>query len=155
MNRVAPIAAILLSLIAPRPVAGRLHYAWSYQELFDKSDFVVIAKVSDATHDTAERSNLPDVKPPDSLPVIGVATQFQTRLVLKGTKVERFILHHCRLVESEIAIINGPSFMSFDPKKTSQVYLLFLIRDPDGRFAPVAGQTDLDISVVELKGTAD
>jgi hypothetical protein len=155
MNRIAPITAILLSLLMPRPVGGRLAQPWSYQELFDKSDFVVIAKVSDATRDTAERSNLPDVQAPDSLPVIGVVTEFQTRLVLKGTKLERFILHHCRLSESEVAIINGPSFMSFDPKKSPRAYLLFLVREPDGRFAPVAGQTDLDISVLELRGIAD
>ena len=155
MNRVAAIAAILLSIFAPRPVGGRLLQAWSYQELFDKSDVVVIAKVSDATRDTAERSNLPDVQPPDSLPVIGVVTEFQTRLVLKGAKLQRFILHHCRLPESNIAIINGPTFMSFDPKKNRRAYLLFLIREPDGRFAPVAGQTDLDISVQELEGTAE
>jgi hypothetical protein len=155
MNRVGPIAAIVLSLFAPCPAGGRLLQLWSYQELFDKSDFVAIAKVSGATRDTAKRSNLPGIRPPDSLPVIGVVTEFQTRLVLKGSKLQRLILHHCRLPESNIAIVNGPSFISFDPKKNSRTYLLFLIREPDGRFAPVAGQMDLDISVQELIGAAE
>jgi hypothetical protein len=40
--------------------------------------------------------------------------------------------------------MNGPSLVSFDPSDMKQrsSYLLFLIREPDGRFAPTGGQTD-------------
>jgi hypothetical protein len=153
MKRVAVIAAIVLSQFVPGPVRARLMQIWPYQELFDKSDFVAIAKVSDATRDTTERSNLRDIQPPE--PVIGVVTEFRTLLVLKGPKPQRLILHHCRLSEWNIALVNGPTLISFDPKKNHRPYLLFLIREPDGCFAPVAGQTDLNLSVQELEGIAE
>jgi hypothetical protein len=40
--------------------------------------------------------------------------------------------------------MNGPGFVFFDPsdQKYSGDYLMFLIREPDGRYAPTGGQTD-------------
>ena len=38
------IAAIVLSTSVIHPISACLIYDWSYQGLFDKSDFVVIAK---------------------------------------------------------------------------------------------------------------
>jgi hypothetical protein len=75
--------------------------SWSYQELFTKSDFVIIAKPRAGSRDTTERSTLRDI----AVPVIGVATEFQTLLVLKGRTRERFTLHHYRLREPDVAWI--------------------------------------------------
>jgi hypothetical protein len=151
MNRAPLVVAILVGLAFHRSVSARLMQSWSYQELFTKSDVVVIAKPRAATRDTTERSTLRDI----AVPVIGVATEFQTLLVLKGRTRERFSLHHYRLREPDLAFVNGPSLISFDPKKDHRRYLLFLVRESDGRFAPVAGQTDLDVSVQEVRGIAE
>jgi len=142
---VAIIAAIVLSISVIHSISARLVYDWSYQELFDKSDFVVIAKPLTQTRDANERSTLQDIQQD----VVGVISEFQTLAVFKGNKRDRFILHHYRLPKSNIAIVNGPSLINFKPLQSHQTYLLFLLRERDGRFAPIAGQTDLDLSVQE------
>jgi hypothetical protein len=135
------------------PLSARLMQEWTYQDLFAKSDLVVIAKPTAATRDTTERSTLRDIQPPES--VVGVVTEFQILLVLKGSTKDRFILHHYRL-ESSTLMVNGPQLIAFDPAKNHQPYLLFLVREPDGRFAPVAGQTDPRFfSVQELSGIVE
>jgi hypothetical protein len=95
-NRVTTLA-VALSVAFGDFVSARLMYDWTYEELFLKSEFVVIAEPISATHDTDERTNLEGIAPP--LPVIGVATDFKTLLVLKGQKQDRFVLHHYRLGE--------------------------------------------------------
>ena len=138
MKKLATILAVALSLALGDFVSARLMYDWTYEELFSKSDFVVIAEPISATHDTDERTNLPELAP--STPAIGVVTDFQTLLVLKGQKQDRFVVHHYRLPDSDVAIINGPVLVKFNPGHHE--YLLFLARERDGRFAPVGGQTD-------------
>ena len=138
MKKLATILTVALSLALVDFVSARLMYDWTYEELFSKSDFVVIAEPISATHDTDERTNLPELAP--STPAIGVVTDFQTLLVLKGQKQDRFVLHHYRLPDSDVAIINGPVLVKFNPGHHE--YLLFLVRERDGRFAPVGGQPD-------------
>lgn len=145
------IIAILLSSSVAQCVFGRLMYAWSYQELFDKSDFVVIANPVSRTRDTVERTMLRDIQEN----VIGVETQFEAQVVLKGRKRARFIFHHYRSIPSKVAVINGPSFIRFDPKHAARAYVLFLKLEPDGRFAPTGGQTDLDTSVQEMRSPGE
>src|SRR5207244_74439 len=111
-------------------VSARLLQDWTYQELFAKSDLVVIAKVLTATHDTNEQSTLLDIAP--SEPVIGVTTEFEPLVVLKGQKQDRFVLHHYRRKSSE-PVVNGPTLVTFNPDD-HRTYLLFLVREPDGRF---------------------
>jgi hypothetical protein len=85
---------------------------------------------------------------------MGVETQFQTAWVLKGAKRNRFTLHHYReptrkLKEGEVIIGRIP-LVKFDSKKHVD-YLLFLVREPDDRFAPTAGQTFVDgVSIWQL-----
>jgi hypothetical protein len=152
MKRAATITAILLITSALHPVWARLIDERTFEELFVKAGFVVIAKPISVTHDTPERGVLLG-----NVPVIGVITEFQTLLVLKGAKQERFMLHHYRNapLPSGVAIVNGPTLISFDPKDDHRPYLLFLVREPDGRFAPVASQTDLDVSVRQVGGIAE
>jgi hypothetical protein len=116
----------------------------TYQEMFDKSDLVVIATVQ-RTKDTAEKSKLLD-----TVDVIGVETEFNTELILKGSKdVRVFVLHHYREPD-EGSTANGPSLLFIGPEKHPP-FLLFLTKEKDGRYAPVAGQTDPAlISVIKL-----
>ena len=122
---------------------------WTFQEMFAKSDLVVFATPI-ATVETGERTALKDIAPP--VEVFGLSTEFQVRLVLKGNKGKsKFVLHHYKLQHEE-PMISGPGLVSFDPKLWGPPFLLFLVKERDGRYAPVTGQTDpaLD-SVIQLK----
>ena len=69
---------------------------------------------------------------------------FKVHAVLKGEKrSQQIVLHHYREASTELAM-NGPFLVSFDPSDMNQrsSYLLFLIREPDGRYSPTGGQTD-------------
>ncbi|WP_321478186.1 hypothetical protein [uncultured Paludibaculum sp.] len=135
---------------------GRAVRRISYQELLDRSDFVAIATASGRTADTAEEFFLPNISSTDGrggtarVKCIGVETPFAAVAVLKGdSKVRDFVLHHCRSPQSENSV-NGPILVFFDPSdaKRSGSYLLFLVREPDGRYAPTGGQTDPGLGVV-------
>jgi hypothetical protein len=126
---------------------------WSYADLFAKSEFVVIATPLTESRDTSERMTLQDISPP--VRVIGVTTDFRILYVLKGSKRHRFKLHHYREPppKPNVIVMGGPNLASFDPAKGHKRYLLFLVREADGRFAPVSGQRDpANVSVQELSG---
>jgi hypothetical protein len=109
----------------------------SYEELMEKSDLVVIASPT-AVNDTKEERNLPDIS---AVRVTGVETKFAVSVVFKGDKaLKEFTLHHYRQTK-EGAVPNGPLLAKFDPAH-SRSFLLFLVREADGRYAPVLGQTD-------------
>ena len=158
-TRAAVIAAFLLSMLV-RSASAYLITPWSYEDLFAKADFVVIATALTPPRDTDERMTLQNITPP--VPVIGVTTEFQTLYVLKGSKSRRFKLHHYREPKRKLkpnqVIMGGPNLVTFDPPRkengywvSAKRYLLFLVREADGRFAPVSGQQDPQlISVQEL-----
>ncbi len=125
---------------------------WSYQALYTQADLVVIAAPI-STQDTPERADLPGIAPP--LQVIGQSTSFDVSLVLKGdANLKKLTLHHYRLLDPAKLAANGPALASFDPKQQTR-YLLFLRREPDGRYAPVSGQTDPALlSILKLSGMA-
>ena len=123
--------------------------------MFDKADLVVIAKVV-STKDNGERTTLPDYDP--SLVVIGVVTEFESRIVIKGAKnLTKFQLHHYRYQseEDEFAVTNTPELVRIKPGEHPS-FLLFLVKEGDGKYAPVTGQTDpAAFSVLDLRGAAD
>ncbi|MGO9208984.1 MAG: hypothetical protein ACLPXM_15710 [Terriglobales bacterium] len=127
---------------------ARLISVLSYQQLFDRSDLVVIGVPVSKTADTKERSALPNIvrQDPDGtkhpITAIGVETSFRVCLVLKGDKdMRKLVLHHYR-EESQAGAISGPALVSFDPQDQGYSYLMFLAREKDGRYAPTGGQTD-------------
>jgi hypothetical protein len=118
--------------------------------MFDKSDLVTIAQ-SVSTKDTDERSVLLD-----NIKVVGVTTDFKAALILKGPKdIRVFKLHHYRLESrSDENVVNRPNLIpTAQPGPQHRAFLLFLTKEPDGRYAPVTGQTDpVTLSVLELTG---
>src|SRR3989442_10448892 len=126
--------------------------SWSYQELYDQADLVVIAKPI-STQDATEKAVLPNISP--NVHVVGLSTQFDISVVMKGDKhLKKCVLHHFRLANPKEMLDNGPMLVSFDPKQHSH-FLLFLHREADGRYAPVSGQTDPTLfSVQRLEGAA-
>ena len=119
------------------------------EEMYAKADLVVIAKAL-STKDSGEKSLIGDVR------VRGVNTEFQAHLILKGDKkVTKFVLHHYRMANPDEPILNRPAFASFRPNQPKP-FLLFLMNEADGRYAPVNGQLDpAGISVIKLDSVAE
>lgn len=142
--------SLLLVLAVPTLVNARVVQEWTYQEMFDKADLVVIAQVV-FSKDTDERNILLD-----DIKVIGVLTDFKTSLILKGPKnLMAFQFHHYRLQsQKDENIVNGPDLVRIGSERP--MFLLFLHKESDGKYAPVTGQTDpASYSVLELKGAAN
>jgi hypothetical protein len=132
---------------------ARLVQNWSYQELLDKADLVVIATPK-ATDDTKEQINLPGF---GRQRVIGVETKFKVSAVLKGDKgLKDFVLHYYKPGPDGVVVPNGPTFISFaiskKPTERTRTYILFLTREADGRYASVVGQADPEMGIKKLEG---
>ena len=121
-------------------------------ELYEKSDFIVIARPLTKTTDVAETTYFPDVVSVDGsgaqqkMHAVGVETRFEVLKVLKGdSHLATFVLHHFRQVEDPSVIsVGGAATVSFDPSDPNQRkdFLLYLVKEKDGRYAPYGGQTD-------------
>jgi hypothetical protein len=150
MKQAALICCFSVAFALVPESGARITKQWRYQEMFDKADLVVIARVV-TSKDTAERTTIL------SLDVIGVATEFKTHLILKGDKsIETFQLHHYKAASAaaDAAVANGPNLVRFSFEHPA--FLLFLSKETDGRYVPVTGQEDpAAFSVLELTGGAD
>jgi hypothetical protein len=152
--------ALVLAASALSPLSARQIPRFTYPDLLKQSDLVVIATPTARTADTTECAFFPNIYTRDSLgrlaplPAAGVETPFVVSIVLKGDEsVVRFVLHHYREV-SEISM-DSPSVLHFDPSdiRTRGSYLMFLMKEADGRYAPTGGQTDpRDRSVFKVPG---
>ena len=153
---------IIASAIALSAAAWTFAYnidSFTYEEMVAKSDLVVIAEPVES-RGTGERHVDPNVKP--AITVTGVVTTCRALYVLKGSKNKEFKLHHFREVDRDKAakdiseVIMGPQIgIAFDQSKGSKRYLMFLIREAGGRYAPFDGQTDVEgLSIQELWGTS-
>ena len=139
-------------------VAARAVRIWSYQELLEKSDLVVLATPT-GTNDTKEHIDLPGFAGEH---VIGVETRFTVSAVLKGDKaLKDFVFLHYRTAYGPniTHLPNGPTYITFDPVANPTIpprtFILFLHREADGRYAPVVGQTDPGGAVRELRVDPD
>lgn len=148
--RLVLMAATILFCVTLDQSHARLMEVLTYREMLAKSDLVVIATPKSKTTDTWEQAFFPNIVQQDKdgrqskVESIGVETIFVVSAVLKGDEtIKKFTLHHYREGSSS-PTMNGPSLVFFDPSDTSKrnSYLLFLVREPDGRFAPTGGQTD-------------
>jgi hypothetical protein len=65
-----------------------------------------------------------------------MSSEFEVSIVLKGDKsLKKLVVHHYRLKNPDKLMLNAPNLASFDAKESTR-YLLFLQREPDGRYAP-------------------
>jgi hypothetical protein len=153
MKSIGVFLLVTCLLVSTDIVAARAIRIWSYQELLDKSDLVVIASPT-ATKDTRENIELPGF---DGQKVVGVETRFTISAVLKGDQaMKEFVVHHYHPGHDGVIVPNGPTFVSFavpkEPKVFPRTYILFLLRETDGRYAPVVGQVDPGMGIKELGG---
>jgi hypothetical protein len=134
--RLFALATISLFLLPTGSVDGRIVRVWSEEELFAKSDLVLIATPT-KSESTNERTKL------EWWNLIGVETTFEVFKVLKGDQnIKTVVLHHYRYVDWHDEYgVNSFALLSFDPAK-KQTFRMFLLREASGRYAPVAGQLD-------------
>jgi hypothetical protein len=79
--------------------------------------------------------------------------EFAVRLTLKGSKdVGKLLLHHYRLsIEENRWGYGAPNLLEIRPQG-HPTFLMFLVKEKDGRYAPVTGQFDPAVlSVLELR----
>ena len=139
---------LLFVILLPSILWARLIQTWTYQEMFDKADLVVIATPI-TSKVISEKIILPDIFP--DVHVVGVETTLSNLVMLKGDKkIKNIILHHYQLENSSELMFSGPFLISFDLTKRTR-FILFLKKEADGRYAPVTGQTDPEsTSVIRL-----
>src|SRR5947208_15195481 len=100
-----------LTILAAALLAqARSMRTWSYQELYDLADLIVIAKPI-STQDTSEKAVLPNISP--DVHVVGLSTQFDISVVMKGDKnLRKCVLHHYRLANPNEMLDKGPMHAS-------------------------------------------
>ena len=126
---------------------ARFIAARPFEEMEKTADTIVVAKPV-STKDTDEQTNLSSFKPP--VPVVGLSSEFEVGLVLKGdSSLKKLVVHHYR--RADHTGWNEFNLASFDPKDSAN-YLLFLKREPDGRYAPLDQVDPAWTSILKLGG---
>src|SRR5262245_58575973 len=134
------LGGLLLALVASHGLFARPVDVWSEDRLWKEADLVLIGAVKSSDDVEADRSNAK----PDS--TVDVHTTFTAGRVLKGKLAAKTVVvrHHRYLAkEAESEVIDGPSFVEFNPEKKHQ-YLMFLKKadGEDGLYEPLTGQWD-------------
>lgn len=144
------MVALLAFGLSAASAEARAINAQTFRELEKISDLIVVAKPV-STQDTDERTDLQGMTP--AIPVIGLSTEFDVSLVVKGeASLKKVVVHHYRLVDPDKLMINGPGLAAFDLKETNR-YLLFLHREADGRYAPYEQIDPMVSSFLKLSGS--
>jgi hypothetical protein len=166
-----PLAVVCAGclLLYPSGASARLTRKWTYDQLLQKADLVVLA--------VAVRTDPTDDKPPDhSWPreLVAQNTTFKVRGTLKGKadagaaiKVLHFKFGGPKKGVDpgglEFGLLGTPSLVGFrtepvtvkagkDAHVLPPEYLLFLKRLEDGRYEPVTGRLDPALSVRQVSG---
>lgn len=112
---------------------------WPPADLLKEADVVVIATAK-ATTDIKDQK-LDEAK---AETWVAVETEFEVQGVVRGVWKQKsiFVRHHrYHAIESEVAIIDGPVFVEFDPAKKHS-YLIYLKLTKDGWYVPLTGDMD-------------
>jgi ankyrin repeat protein len=137
-------AATFVAYDSERLMEGR-----TFRELDGRADIIVVGRPI-STEDTAEQTYLPNISPP--IPAIGLSSGFEVSIVIKGDKsLKKLVVHHYRLRTNPKGLDGGPNLASFNPTESTP-YLLFLQREPDGRYAPFDQVDPLATSMLKLDG---
>lgn len=147
--RIKILVLLLLIFVMPSLLDARMAESWTYQEMFDKANLVVIATHIASNPIEEHTLVLRNIK------VRGVLSTFRSLLVLKGPKdMSTFQLHHYQLESPQDEYIqDGPQLIRF--RSLQPPFLLFLVKEGATTYAPFGGQTDpANLSVLELDGSA-
>ncbi|HEY5347423.1 MAG TPA: hypothetical protein VIJ72_04460 [Rhizomicrobium sp.] len=157
------IFLVLFAVLTLTSAQAMISREIDFQEFFQKSDLIVVARPIAKTHVTKERISFPGVvsvygskEHPD--PAAGLETTFQVLTVVKGDPtIKSFVLHHYwGLPDPSFKGLSfdGPGIVSFDPDVSDCTgeYLIFLVREKDGRYAAYSGQAMPDQSIISQDG---
>ncbi len=132
---------------------ARLLQSLSYDQLNDKATLIVIG-IPTKVVETSELAALPNIATvhtngtQEAVMGKGVETSFRILTVLKGDRdIKQVVLHHFALASA--AGSRGPLLVSFKPEEKKQ-FLMFLQKEADGRYVPVTGQTDPQLSIIGI-----
>jgi hypothetical protein len=162
------IATFLFLATVPGLCSARLIDNWPYARLYKEADMVVIG-VARSNRDATE--SFIDERWP--LKFVGQNTTFGVLQVLKGNRdTKKVVVLHFKFgkfhekatkIEKKYRdIVDAPSFVSFATKPIKVTiaeeelanhkceYLLFLKKRSDGRFEPVSGRIDPNLSIREM-----
>lgn len=135
----AVFVGALLTLSIGSQLLARPVDLWSEERLWKEADLVVIGTATSTEDGNADATNAK----PESW--VEVDTTFAASRVLQGPPAaESVVVRHRRYRSTlaETAVVDGPSFVEFDPAKKHS-YLMFLKKtETDGVYEPLTGQYD-------------
>jgi hypothetical protein len=143
------VVCLLLSVVVSERAHGRIRQVWTEQQIADKSDLIVMAKVVEV-RDTGVQTTIPNIAR-GNVPIAAVEMEatFDVSAVLKGTHEKpTLVLVYLRQAKHE-ASRGEPELLGFEAGDKRE-YLLFLKREADGRYSAVVGQTDPADAVREV-----
>ena len=125
---------------------GRLFQIWSFQQLFDEADVVLIGSVKETTKLTGTKARLEG----ESMEFHNVITRFKRRAVLKGDyQPATWDFAHYWFTEDTKVLISPPPLKQFT--EVNKVYLIFLRKNSAGKLIPVSGQKQATSSFIETQ----
>ena len=160
----APFLTLLALVALPAlSTQARIIQLWPYEKLMEESDLVIVGSVEsvgefDGTTEIPQFGEVLEAR----------LTTFKVDGILKGEFDSKTLeLVHCRFADNGGLVINGPMLARFEStgrtiriesegtagtlvQESQPSYLLFLKRREDGRYEPVAGQVDSELSVRKL-----
>lgn len=147
--RISLLLCLLLTA-GPLPAGARAIRLWNRDELLAAADLAVIGTPV-AGRDLAETNSLGwSSTAAFQSRFRGVETTIHITDVLKGNPAnDRLVLHHYRYELSWGSPPNGPELASLKPNGTN-LWVLFLVKDATGQYAPVTGQGDAALSIRSL-----
>jgi hypothetical protein len=149
LQRIMKTLTTIFILTLVNSAWARILEPWDYGKLSASADIIVIAAPIKVKK-TKESEALPGWSTRVSgvlKPLMADVTlsTFSVQTVLKGEDLdEDFVLRHLRVSgqkPKDRISINGPCFVSFDPKSNG-CYLMFLKRLPNGQYVSITGQVD-------------
>lgn len=136
-----------LFLLATGEIAqGRLSQIWSFQQLFDEADVVIIGSVQETTKRIGTKARLEG----EGMEFDNVITRFSKRAVLKGRYQPPTLgFEHYWFPKNTKFLINPPGFKQFT--EVNKVYLIFLKNNSAGETIPVSGQKQAASSFIDVE----
>jgi len=149
LTATSSVLAALALLASSSPASAFISGAADCNQLLAGSDVVVLARPVSQTRDTGEGADT-DRRDQAEDPYVWVETTFQVIRVLQGhMRDATFVLHHLRepvpppRKDGRVPVlVDGPPLVRFEPSGPDDKLqtVLFLVSEPDGRYAPYPDQ---------------
>lgn len=129
--RIIVLIALALTMVCESPRARFMHL-WTYEELVQEADCILILSVDSASERTGQQTN--SLQQRYDL----VRTRFKVHAVLKGEYHEKTLDYQSLAYPKDLVPINLFDLAWFDRQR--EFYMAFLKRTSDGTFEAVTGE---------------